>query len=143
MIKRHHRQSFVFIIITAFLSLQFSSAHVHLAAQHEHGDGQHQHTATAHNHQISTHHDVIDSAYNERTSELVSHETHTVVELEQFCTLIKVKHVDQLPALLTLIDIGFERYKKYEHPFNVVTSASYNSYLDITSIRLRAPPFYS
>jgi hypothetical protein len=143
MIKTRLKQSFVFILITAFLSLQWSSAHIHLAAQHEHDGGQHQHAATAHNHQLTNHRDVIDSASVTHVTELVSHESHTVVELDQLCTLFHGKHIDQSPVIFSTIGALFYQTYGNEYDFKSVTYFSFNSYLETTSIRLRAPPSYS
>lgn len=144
MIKTYLKQSFVFILITVFLSLQWSSAHIHLAAQHEHDGGHHQHTVTAHNHQVSTHHDVIDSANVNDVIELFSHESHTVVDLEQVCALFHHgKHIDQSSVLFSTMGTLFYPSNNNEHDFTAVRYFSFNSYLETTSIRLRAPPYLS
>ena len=143
MVKTRLKQSFVFILITAFLSLQWSSAHIHLAEHHEHDGGQHQHAATTHNHHLSNHSDVIDSVSITHVTELLLHESHTVIELEQLCTLFHSKHIDQSPCIINLISTLFNQAYGNEPDVKSVTYFSFNSYLETTSIRLRAPPLFS
>lgn len=143
MIKTRFKQSLVFILITAFLSLQWSSAHIHLAAQHEHDGSHHQHSVTTHNHQAATLHDVIDSASADDISELVSHESHTVVDIDQHCTLFHGKHIDQPSIVPGSTSALFCLTHASKHSFTSITDFSFNSYLETTSIRLRAPPSFS
>lgn len=143
MIQKNYRQSFILLLITAFLSLQWSSSHIHLAAYHDHDGEHHQHNVTAHNHQLTKHQDVIDSASDVHINELVSHESHTVVEIEQLCISVKVKYVDQLAVLPVLLAADYRLYKNHNDLIKFVTSASYNSYLDSSTVLSRAPPSFS
>lgn len=48
--------------ITAFLAMQWTSTHIHLAEQHTHEGSYHQHQVVAHAHHLTNHHaSVIDS----------------------------------------------------------------------------------
>lgn len=144
MIKTRYRQSFIFILITAFLSLQWSSAHIHLADEHEHSGEQHEHSVTAHDHQLVSHHrDVIDSANMDIAADSIAHDNHKVIELEQLCTLYHGKNLDKSPILLSSIGTFFYQVYERKHSFTSVKTLSYNSYLETTSVRLRAPPYFS
>ena len=145
MIKIRYRQSFIFILITALLfSLQWSSAHIHLADEHEHSGEQHEHSVTAHNHQLASHHrDVIDSANMDITADSIAHDNHKVIELEQLCALYHGNNLDKSPVLLSSIEAFYYQAYERKHSFTSVKNISYNSYLETTPVRLRAPPYFS
>lgn len=133
------KQSLIFILLAAFLSLQWSSAHIHLASQHEHDGDQHQHAATAHNHQLATHHqDIIDFTD-------VEHESSSVVELDKLCTIFKAKQVEPepVPVVLAQAEILLSPADSIEVTFYPFKQLSFNHYLENTSVRLRAPPSFS
>ncbi|MDH5190568.1 MAG: hypothetical protein OEW89_04900 [Gammaproteobacteria bacterium] len=133
-------KSFMFSLITAFLFLQLSNTHIHLAGKHEHSDGQHQHAVTAHQHQLASYHeDVIDVA-----AETLSHaDSNKVVELEHVCTKAQGKLGEQYAAITSSI---LRPVETIDSSGIVVLSSqliSYQSYHQYTSIRLRAPPVVS
>ncbi len=84
------RYTLLFIMVTALLSMQWSTVHIHLAQQHEHdhGSAHHQHAVAAHSHQltehyVSNHHTgLIDSASHSSEKSVVSlaHECHSSKE---------------------------------------------------------------
>jgi len=79
--KLYLNKFLLFSLVAAFLSLQWSSTHIHLAEQHEHDGGQHRHAATAHKHLLTNHHsDAFDIAAS------VDLDHSNVVELEHTCT---------------------------------------------------------
>ena len=133
-------KSFLFSLITAFLFLQLSNTHIHLAGKHEHDDGQHQHAVTAHQHQLASHHeDVIDVA-----AETFSHaDSNKVVELEHVCTKAHGKSGEQYAVMASPISRLVEAV--YNSGIAVPPSQpiSYQSYHQYTSIYLRAPPVVS
>ena len=127
-------------LITAFLFLQWSATHIHLAGEHEHDRGQHQHQVTTHQHQLTSHHvNTIDIA-----SDTLSHaDNHKVVELEYLCTQF---HGSQ-EELFTVIPSTSWNVLEWEiSSKTVVASYQQNIYQNNhqhTSIRLRAPPIAS
>ena len=133
-------RSFLSSLITAFLFLQLSNTHIHLAGKHEHNDGQHQHAVTAHQHQLASHHDdVIDAA-----AETLSHaDSNKVVELEHVCTKAQGKFGGQYAVIasptLRLVK-AIDSSGIVVPPSQII---SYQSYHQYTSIRLRAPPVIS
>lgn len=130
----------LFSLITAFLFLQWSATHIHLASEHKHDGGQHQHAVTAHQHQLASHHtDVIDNA-----GDTLSHvDTSKVVELEHVCTQVHSK-----PGKLFAV-IASSSWDSFKQQLSSNTSATYyrqnifQTYHQYTSIRLRAPPIVS
>ena len=130
----------LFSLITAFIFLQWSATHIHLAAEHEHGGDQHQHTITAHQHQIASHHaDAIDVA-----GDTLSHiDSSKVVELEQVCTQFH----GSMGELFAVIPITAWKSLDSQSVSNGLDISSqqdaYQSYYQYTSIRLRAPPLAS
>ena len=57
--EKFQRSKTIFLVlVTAFLSMQWSPAHIHLAEHHNHGGGQHHHNIEVHVHQrlSSSHH---------------------------------------------------------------------------------------
>jgi len=64
MTKFRLNQSLLFILITAFLSMQSASAHIHLSEHQDHNDSHHHHDLEIHSHQSIDHNtDVINSSH--------------------------------------------------------------------------------
>ncbi|MDH5436793.1 MAG: hypothetical protein OEX83_08530 [Gammaproteobacteria bacterium] len=138
--KFFSNKSFLFSLITAFLFLQLSNTHIHLAGKHEHDDGQHQHAVTAHQHQLASHHeDVIDVA-----AETLSHtDSNKVVELEHVCTKAHGKLGEQYAVIASPILRFVEAIGSSGIVAPPPQLISYQSYHQYTSLRLRAPPVVS
>ena len=65
MTKFRLNQSLLFILITAFLSMQSASAHIHLPEHQGHNDSHHQHDLEVHSHQSIDHDtDVVGSSHH-------------------------------------------------------------------------------
>ncbi|MDH5766775.1 MAG: hypothetical protein OEZ38_12235 [Gammaproteobacteria bacterium] len=136
---RHHK-FFIFSLIAAFLLLQWSGMHVHLAGEHEHGSERHQHEVISHQHQLVSHHeDVIDIAVDttfhtdiDNVVELDNEYAQRSGKLDN-CSLpvlpSKSNYFD--PQVVSSVVAGqFDQH-------------SFQSYIQYTSIRLRAPPLTS
>ncbi len=127
-------------LITAFLFLQWSATHIHLASEHEHDSGQHQHQVTTHQHQLTSHHiDTIDIA-----SDTLSHaDNHKVVALEYVCAQF---HGTQGELFTVIPSTSWNVLERKISSKTVVASYQqdiYQNYHQYTSIRLRAPPITS
>ena len=130
----------LFILITAFLCLQWSTTHIHLASEHEHNGAQHQHAVTAHQHQLSSHHaDAIDVA----TDTLAHADGNKIVEINQVCTHFHGKLGEQFVII---------QFTSWNIPAQYTSSSTlnkqyqvdtYQTFYQYTSIRLRAPPALS
>lgn len=100
---RYHK-SFLAILITAFLALQWSSTHIHLAAQHDHDGAEHRHEVLSHQHQGVSHHaDALDVAENVDVG--LGHNDHLgsqgVVELNHDCTTCSSQVIAKLVSLFS------------------------------------------
>jgi hypothetical protein len=56
-------RTLLFVLVTAFLSMQWLSPHIHLAEHHDHSGNHHQHEIEAHAHQSITHDDHSSSTF--------------------------------------------------------------------------------
>lgn len=132
----------LFSLITAFLFLQWSATHIHLAGEHEHDGGQHQHTVTAHQHQLASYHaDTIDVA-----DDTLSHiDSNKVVELEleHVCNQYHGKLSEQFAVIPSGSWDSFERQISSKSIVTPYQQDIYQSYHQYTFIRLRAPPIVS
>ena len=129
-----------YLLLFAFLALQWSATHIHLASEHEHDGEQHQHIATAHQHQsIDYHADAIDV-----DSDALSHvDGHNVVSLEHDCTQHAGKKLVQITAIPPASWQLFKTQKTSDVIFVSRKLDNYQSYHQYSAIRLRAPPVYS
>ena len=126
----------LFVLITAFLTMQSAAAHIHLAEHHDHDGSHHQHQREALAHQsIDDHDDVIDFSHQMDHANIVEldHEYNTVKENKQkeSCATISTLAFQQ-PSFFKSISI--------EIPIVVNTKLSH---LYRSSIKLRAPPQFS
>ena len=138
--KLSFNKPLLFSLITAFIFLQWSATHIHLAGEHEHDSGQHQHEVTSHQHQLVSHHaDVIDVA----STTLAHSDSHKVVELEHFCTQFHGKLGDIYSAIPFTSWAVFEQKILSKSAVTHYQQNVYQSYYQYTSIRLRAPPIVS
>ena len=130
----------LFSVITAFLFLQWSATHIHLAGEHEHDGGQHQHAVTAHQHQLASHHtDAIDVA-----GDTLSHvDTSKVIELEHVCNQFHGNLGELFAVIPTAAWNSFESQIASNRLVTPYQQDTYQTYHQYTSIRLRAPPVIS
>jgi len=128
----------VIVLVTAILFLQWSAQHFHLTAEND--VGQHQHIVTVHQHQAASHHvdniDVADTTHSHA-------DNSKIVELNHVCTECQSKQLDKFVVILSSKII----YSKYSQLFRIVAGNDgknlHQSYLQYTSIGLRAPPLIS
>lgn len=120
-------------LITAFLTMQWTTAHIHLAAHHNHDGSYHQHEVTAHAHQSNGHHvNVIDSASQEGGS--------NVVALDCECHVPNGKKLEEQLAGLAAADFGMPSFFQFSGViFSDDTGVKLN-YISYSTVRLRAPP---
>jgi len=134
--KIYPNKLLMFSIITAFLFLQWSATHIHLASNHEHDGDKHQHAVTAHKHQLASHHtDTIDES-----ADMLSHaDNNKVVQLDHVCSQHHGKLAKHFAITSTSHDIsgnhGFS--KNTLIPF---LQDRYQPYHQYSFVRLRAPP---
>lgn len=132
---RRHTLTRLFLII-AFMAVQWSSAHIHLAQHHEHDGSLHEHAMAIHDHYVGNHHaDTIDTAHDS----LHSPGTLKTVELDQEYHTYRAKDFEKslvaaLPAYPFIWSLALVNTSVPQ------ASAAKLNYLDYTTIRLRAPP---
>lgn len=124
-----------FVLVVAFLSMQWSSAHIHLAQHHDHGGSHHQHGVEAHAHQSITQ----DENSNRSTFETDNHDVN-VVEIEHQCNTKNGNHFDEQFIASTPCDfhLSFSALKSSFESTEL--NSSKQRYLDYTTIYGRAPP---
>lgn len=132
--RRTKYKIFISFLITAFLSLQWSAAHIHLSQKHNHHGEEHNHSARIHNHDLSTHLadaiDVTDSLQHDKTT----------VELKQQCSPYGVKIYSPVANLQTArlnIVATIFTVQRYNNTRNIL---SHNRHLQHSIHLSRAPP---
>lgn len=144
---------FLFVLITAFLFFEWSLMHVHLGGEHSHYDEQHQHAVTAHQYHfdghylghghIDNHHaDAIDVAIDIAVAgDHHSHaDSHQVVEVDQACTQFHGKLGQLFAFVPASVSHGLADRTVYKQVVLTLQHETFQSYLQYSSIRLRAPP---
>lgn len=135
-----YNKFFIFLLITAFLSLQWSSTHIHLAENHEHDGAAHQHEVEAHKHDLAGHHlDIIDTSSAFSTSQ---HDSN-VVELEPVYASSHAKVPGQLAFLPGKAYLAANAIFESIGTHQSLIIFSYTGFLERSSILPRAPPRYS
>ena len=136
MLKLRHNKTLLLLLITVFLTVQWTATHIHLAAHHDHDGSHHQHNIQAHAHQASSYHaDTIDSAH--ATGD------YKVVELDNDCASSGWKKIgDQLTVLISVpYQLLFvPKSSSIQLPEQ---NSNKHSYITYSTIRLRAPPHIS
>lgn len=138
MTKFRLNKTMFFVLVTAMLSMQWSTAHIHLAEHHDHDGSHHQHNIDTHSHQSFTQNDnYIDSTHQ------INEQKVKVVELDNDCNIHSWNNLDDQP--ITLTSVNFQ-LNLIHHSSNFELSEFRNSkrrYIDYSTINLRAPPKFS
>lgn len=136
MIRLYRNKPFFIVVIAAFLAVQWSSVHIHLATHHDHDGSHHQHVSKGHLHDLGSHHaDAIDVSHAD------NHES--VVELDHECTSPSWKKFDDQPDVLAQFHGCFIRQLYYDVGRPSTYKAPDSSWLSYSTIRLRAPPQFA
>ena len=138
MIEFRLNKAVFFILLVALLSMQWSTAHIHLAEHHDHNGSHHQHKLKSHAHQSFTQHDsLVDSI-----QQINDHEVN-LVELDNNCNIHKWNNFEVQDLALNFTTLQADVIL---HSDSVATSnfrTSKRRYIDYSSINLRAPPKFS
>ena len=123
-------------LVTAFLAVQWTTTHIHLAEHHDHDGNHHQHNIQAHAHYASNHHaDTIDSAYG--TGD------YNVVELDNDCTSSVWKKTGDQQTVSISIAYQFLFAPEFSGIQLPEQNSNKHSYITYSTTRLRAPPQFS
>lgn len=125
----------LFVLVTAFLSMQWASAHIHLAEHHDHDGSHHQHEVEVHAHQSITQDDNSSISAHQ-----IDNHNVNVVEIDHPCNTKSGNHFnDQCIAL-----ISDDFHLSYPPLRSSIEPAELNisklRYIDYSTIYARAPP---
>lgn len=125
----------LFVLVTAFLTMQWTATHIHLSQKHNHSGSHHQHKVENHNHDLTDKY-VIDYAIDE--SHEVSHAN--VVNIDHKYTLSKSEK--QKYTSLAVAPPSYQLPQTFlptsvKIPVNLNTKLSY---FDRSTVNPRAPP---
>jgi len=125
-------KTLLLFLVTAFLTVQWSATHIHLAGHHVHDDSHHQHVLETHAHFLTDH--QTDSIDTEATTDDLS-----VVELDHKSNLPIEKKITPVIAMIASVYLQslFFQLVSFELP---VFTADKSSYLDRSTVSPRAPP---
>jgi len=136
MTKFRLNHTLLFAFITAFLTMQWTTAHIHLAEHHDHDGSHHQHNIEVHaHHSIDQHISVAD----------LSHQSNNidVVELDYEFNAQKTEKLEK-PSSSVITSAfpqqSFAVLDATEFPTNTNTRLSY---LYRSTAKPRAPPAFS
>ena len=135
MTKSRLNKVMLLVLVTAMLSMQWSSAHIHLVEHHDHDGSHHQHNVEAHAHQSFTQNDnIADSSHQLDVN---------VVELGNDCNVHNGNNIDVQPVVLTSINLQLNFTPHINSIESSGLSNSKRRYIDYSTINLRAPPKFS
>jgi hypothetical protein len=135
------KHSFIFVLITAFLTMQCATAHIHVAESHEHDGGQHRHNSEAHSHPIfNQHSDSLDSTHHSDVVDSENQFDYGVIELDHQCITTKVKHKESPSILASVFIFTQHKFSLFSRIDLSVTLSTKLNYLDRSIVYLRGPP---
>lgn len=143
MTKYRLKFTFVFILLTGFLTTQWASAHIHLADQHSHDGSEHSHKIEAHAHlpqlALSHHASTIDDAIDVATTQAHHHNSISINQEYVASSPEKIKKQPLFaikpnnPPQISFLQVATPL------PEAISTSHYYHFH---PSIQPRAPPLY-
>ena len=133
MTKIRLNHTLLFTFIAAFLAMQWTTTHIHLAEHHDHDGSHHQHKVEVHAHQSIDNH----VSYTD-----LSHQPNSlnVVELDHEFSTQKLEKPSTFFIALTFPQLSFSIPNATELPTNFNTQLNY---LYRSTAKPRGPPAYS
>lgn len=131
MISFRLNKTLLLFLVTAFLTVQWTATHIHLAEHHNHDDN-HYHVLETHAHSLTDHQtDSIDS--EAKTDNL------NVVELDHKSSLPIAKKITPAIAVITSVNLQLSSFQSvsFELPVFIYDKSAH---LDRSTVRPRAPP---
>ena len=125
------------VLITVFLTMQWTTTHIHLSQKHNHTGSQHQHKVETHGHQLTDQY-VIDYGVDSDVSHEVSHAN--IVDIDHEFTLSKSEKQKFSP-----LAVGPPPFQllQYSLPIRIKVPVILNtklSFFDRSTVSPRAPP---
>lgn len=136
MIKYRLNNSLLFTLIIAFVTMQWTSTHIHLAENHNHDGGHHQHNVEVHAHKsIDNHINNID----------FSHQSNNlnVVDLDHEVNEKKVEKLEKSTSSVLLSIVPYLIFTKSSADELPTISNTRLNYLFRSITKPRAPPAFS
>ena len=132
MISFRLNKTFLFFLVTAFLTVQWTATHIHLAEHHNHDDNHHQHDLEAHAHFVTDHQtDIIDS--EEKTDHF------NIIELDHKSSLPIAKKITPTIAVIASVDLQFPSFQLVSFKLPVFVDDK-PGHFDRSTVSPRAPP---
>ncbi|VAW49686.1 hypothetical protein MNBD_GAMMA03-2179 [hydrothermal vent metagenome] len=147
-IKSNHWLLLFFV--TAFLTMQWTTTHIHLATHHQHNGNHHQHTLETHAHQLASfsapkatqHADIID------VSPHFSHQAHQAHQVDHANTIdlnvdynVSKKVPQKTPSDVTRFSTtSLQPYLLYISTHHTLPPLAQHNYLEHSTDHARAPP---
>ena len=134
-VKFWSSNALLFVLITAFITMQWSTSHIHLAEQHSHQGSHHQHQVQAHAHHLSLteqHPAAIDFSHDQ---------THTnIIEVDhEYSFSEREKQKKSSTIIITSVFPSLQ--STLSNSIKIPTRInSQLSYLTNSSLKIRAPP---
>ena len=119
-------------LVTAFLTVQWTATHIHLADHHDHDDSHHQHDLETHAHFLTDH--QTDSIDTEATTDDLS-----VVELDHKSNLPIAKKITPAIAIIASVNLQSLSFQSVSFELPVFTDDK-SGHLDRSTVSPRAPP---
>ena len=125
-------KTLLLFLVTAFLTVQWTATHIHLADHQDHDDSHHQHDLETHAHFLTDH--QTDSIDSEATTDDLS-----VVELDHKCNLPIAKKITSTIAVIASVNLPLLSFQSVSFELPVFTDDK-SSHLDRSTVSPRAPP---
>ena len=134
-VKFWSSNALLFVLITAFITMQWSTSHIHLAEQHSHQGNHHQHQIQAHAHHLSLteqHPAAIDFSHDQ---------SHTnIIDVDHEYSFSK-REKQKKPSTIIITSIFPSLQSTLPNRIKIPTSINNQlSYLTNSSLKIRAPP---
>lgn len=133
MVRHRLCPSFFFFLVASLVAGQWSTAHIHLPSSHGHGDIEHRHAAFAHSHfPLSHHEDIIDAGHG--------YADQQIIDFNGNAGAVSSGKLDKRVAIVqftALLGSGVPMRGIPPPPGRTVIP---HTYLDRSTVRLRAPP---
>ena len=130
--KIRYSKMLYLVLLVSFLSLQWSSAHIHLAEHHDHDGTHHQHEIEKH-----THHQTL-SADNFNFHSI--DDSDKLVELDLDCNRYATSKYDIQCIVFSSVNNQLSVYYQVGDNEPPVTHNSKLRYIDYSTIQFRGPP---
>ena len=132
MISFRLNKTLLLFLVTAFLTVQWTATHIHLAENHNHDDNHHQHDLEAHAHFLTDHHaGSIDS--EEKTDHI------NVIELDYKSRLPIAKKITSIIAVIASVNLKLPSFQLVSFKLPVFVDDK-SGHFDRSTVSPRAPP---